>query len=123
MLCKLETCRLIEAAIETLSAIFDTETSIIRGALVEAHTHNWINDPFTYGAYSYTPVGMMQMPELLRAPIENTLFFAGEATASPAEQGTVNAALDSGVRCSREILNQIEAQRLEAVLLPQTLQV
>jgi len=40
----------------------------------------------------------------LAAPIENTLFFAGEATETDGYSGTVHGAIRSGLRCAKEVL-------------------
>ncbi|MGA8493419.1 MAG: FAD-dependent oxidoreductase, partial [Terriglobales bacterium] len=41
---------------------------------------------------------------LLGSPIENTLFFAGEATDTTGHNGTVHGAIASGRRAAQEIL-------------------
>ncbi|PHU22514.1 hypothetical protein BC332_07621 [Capsicum chinense] len=42
---------------------------------------NWGKDPYSYGAYSYVAVGSSgEDCDILRRPVENCLFFAGEAT-------------------------------------------
>ena len=47
---------------------------------------------------------MEDAPARLGESVEGTLFFAGEATADPAELGTVGGALDSGARTAEEVL-------------------
>ncbi len=66
--------------------------------------HDWQTDPFARGAYSYGNVGGADAAQLLAAPIEDTLFFAGEATNSEGHNGTVNGAISSGRRAVDEIL-------------------
>ena len=44
-------------------------------------------------------------PETLAKPIENRIFFAGEAT-SPVHYATVHGAIESGYRAADEILAQ-----------------
>ena len=74
-------------------------------SLVEAaYVHDWQADPFARGAYSYELVGGEQARRMLAAPVEDTLFFAGEATDTEGEAGTVTGALQSGVRAAREVL-------------------
>jgi monoamine oxidase len=70
--------------------------------LIASHTHNWTDDPCVRGAYSYIPVGGLFLPKQLAAPVDRTLFFAGEATALDAQMGTVFGALESGQRAARE---------------------
>lgn len=81
-----------------LARIFSTLSEKIHAHLVSCHSHNWARDPHIRGAYSYIPVNGLFMPKLLAQPVEDTLFFAGEATAQDAQLGTVFAALESGYR-------------------------
>jgi monoamine oxidase len=96
---------ILAEAIRALSRIFAVEQRHIRDQLVESWRHDWTRDPFTRGAYSYTPVGMLDMPQRLGEPVANTIYFAGEATVKSGEQGTVHAAIASGKRVAREILD------------------
>jgi monoamine oxidase len=64
--------------------------------------HDWSRDPFSRGAYSYIAVGGRGARATLAAPLENTLFFAGEATSNDGQGGTVNGALETGERAARE---------------------
>jgi monoamine oxidase len=41
--------------------------------------HGWRSDPFARGAYSYALPGHADARDVLAAPVENRLFFAGEA--------------------------------------------
>jgi monoamine oxidase len=66
--------------------------------------HDWENDPFARGAYSYVTVGGEAARGSLAQPLDDTLFFAGEATDSTGEAGTVTGALESGLRAAREVL-------------------
>ncbi|MGH7728578.1 MAG: flavin monoamine oxidase family protein [Vulcanimicrobiaceae bacterium] len=64
--------------------------------------HVWTRDPFSRGAYSYLRVGGGGARAVLAASVDDTLFFAGEATASGGRSGTVDGALRSGERAARE---------------------
>ena len=58
---------------------------------------NWLNDEFTLGAYSYHQVGSNQNTRNeLFAPLDDRLYFAGEAT-SCSHAGFTHGALISGV--------------------------
>ena len=98
----------LATAIRVMASVFKLDHGKIREALVASYTHDWMKDPFSLGAYSYTPVRMSDMPKRLAAPISETLFFAGEATDSEGEQGTVHGALSSGERAAHEILAAIQ---------------
>lgn len=89
-------------AVKILENVFRTKS--LRKQLVASHYYDWANDPQIRGAYSYIPVDGLDLPKALAAPVEGTLFFAGEATVRDAQTGTVFGALESGLRAAREIL-------------------
>lgn len=92
-----------DAAISSLAGALNQSTRRISRHLRAIHHHDWQADPFSRGAYSYLPVGAIDAPAQLAKPVQETLFFAGEATAK-GETGTVHAAIASGKRTAREIL-------------------
>jgi monoamine oxidase len=64
----------------------------------------WNQDPFSLGSYSYVPVGSKQsLRRQIGTPVENRVFFAGEAT-SQFFPATVHGAFLSGVRAAYEIM-------------------
>jgi len=93
--------------IDILARIFSEQPELIRQQLAEFHYHDWAEDPHILGAYSYIPVNGLDLPKLLAAPVEGTLFFAGEATVTDAQMGTVFGALESGERAAKEVLEAI----------------
>ena len=72
----------------------------------------WGHDPFARGAYSHALPGHADKRAVLAAPVDNRLFFAGEAT-SPNFFSTAHGARDSGERAAREVMAQ---QRRDANL-------
>jgi monoamine oxidase len=66
--------------------------------------HDWQADPYARGGYSYVRVGGTGAREALAEPLEETLYFAGEATDTE-QSGTVGGALASGLRAAKEILS------------------
>ena len=78
--------------------------------------YSWPNDPYAKGSYSYIASGqesILTSTEIrkgetfktLFAPIEDTLYFAGEHTSILSEvPGTMEAACESGERIARAIL-------------------
>jgi monoamine oxidase len=52
----------------------------IAALLSSWHVFDWQTDPYSRGACSYVPVGQSDAPQRLAEPIDDTLFFAGEAT-------------------------------------------
>ena len=85
----------------------------MKQVMVEFHHHNWSNDPFTRMAYSYVPVDQLETPRQLAEPVDNTLFFAGEATSLEAQNGTVHGALNSGLRAANEVARSLGIGRNE----------
>ncbi len=64
--------------------------------------HDWDHDEYARGAYSYVAVGGGNARAMLAAPLDATLFFAGEATSDDGQGGTVNGALETGERAAAE---------------------
>jgi monoamine oxidase len=93
------------AAIDSLQAGFGSKVKV-RRMLERAYLHDWQADPFARGAYSYVLVGGHSARKALAAPVEGTLFFAGEAAATGGESGTVAGALQSGMRAARQVLRE-----------------
>ena len=54
-------------------------------------------------AYSYIPVGGTDAQKELAEPVENTIYFAGEAINTAGHHGTVHGALASGLHAARLI--------------------
>ena len=94
---------LAQAAIESLQAAFGRKVRV-RRMLERAYLHDWQADPFARGAYSYVVVGGESARKALAAPVQDTLFFAGEAADTGGESGTVAGALQSGMRAARQVL-------------------
>jgi monoamine oxidase len=92
------------AAVEVLSRIFGEPKARILSLRSSAHTHDWSTDPFALGAYSYIPVGGLDLPKTLEEPLADTLYFAGECMVTDAQTGTVFGAMESGARAAREAL-------------------
>jgi len=94
----------VEQALQALSRLLKVRTDDLARLLKAEHFHDWQSDPFSRGAYSYGKVGADGAQEAIASPIENTLFFAGEATDTSGHNGTVHGAIASGVRAAREIM-------------------
>ena len=96
------------SAIECVSHIFGLRHQQVVSLLEAWYVHDWQADPFSRGAYSYIRVGGFDAPAVLSRPIENTLFFAGEATDTSGHGGTVHGALASGKRVADEVLDSLK---------------
>lgn len=95
---------LVELALDGLGALLG-ESQTVRNEFEAGLTHDWARDPFARGAYSYVAVGGAGARCALAASVENTLFFAGEATSTDGQSGTVNGALVTGARAAAEIFD------------------
>jgi monoamine oxidase len=100
--------QLVHKALQSLEKLFG-EPLDVSSELRGYYYHDWQQDPLACGAYSYVTVGASEARAQLAQPIEDTLFFAGEAT-DLEEGGTVTGALQSGVRAAREVLAAVGAQ-------------
>jgi len=101
---------ILGAALVSLSNALNLSTSSIEGHLRAYVVVDWQADPFSLGAYSYVPVGAITAPLTLAEPVENTLFFAGEATNSDGNSGTMHGAIATGYRAASELLDGLRRQ-------------
>jgi monoamine oxidase len=92
---------IVAKALESVEHMLQVDA---RRYVENAYFHNWQRDPFARGAYSYAKVGGLQARDELGRPLDETLFFAGEATALEGYSGTVAGAFDSGVRAAEEVI-------------------
>ncbi|HLW00890.1 MAG TPA: NAD(P)/FAD-dependent oxidoreductase [Ktedonobacterales bacterium] len=91
-------------ALDALARALHVRRGALEAQLDAWHFHNWSTDPYAYGAYSYARAGGADALGALAAPIEDTLFFAGEATNSDGYNALVHGALVTGTRAAREII-------------------
>jgi monoamine oxidase len=95
--------QLAALAVQSLESILGNQWDIA-DELDAVYFHDWQRDPFSRGAYSYAAVGGATARQDLARPLEDTLFFAGEATDYEGEAATVTGALQSGERAAAEVL-------------------
>ncbi|WP_158277330.1 NAD(P)/FAD-dependent oxidoreductase [Opitutus sp. ER46] len=91
------------AALATLARLWGVTVGELRAAVQDVVTHNWTEDPYSRGAYSFVRAGHDGAGAQLAEPVRDTLFFAGEATAEGEAIGTVHGALASGLRAAGEV--------------------
>jgi monoamine oxidase len=94
----------VGAALDALTKILEIDPVRVQAGFRGGFSHDWQADPFSRGAYSYAAVGGSRAGEALGAPLDATLFFAGEATQSDGQNATVHGAIASARRVAREIL-------------------
>jgi len=81
------------------------------------HIHRWGADPFSHGSYSFALPGCADYRQVLAAPVDGRLFFAGEAC-SAGDFSTAHGAWQTGVSAAEQVLavrdGQSPAQRSRA---------
>lgn len=97
---------LVDLGLESLSKIFHVSIAELRAQLLVYRVDDWSQDPYSLGAYSYEKVGEAPFRKVLHTPVDNTLFFAGEALYEGEHTpGTVEAALATGRKAARAIIS------------------
>ena len=94
----------LDKSLEALARLLKMDEPEIAAQLTAAYMHDWQSDPRSRGAYSYVKVGGDNAERDLGLPVEDTLFFAGEATDLIGNNGTVNGAIASGKRVTEEVM-------------------
>lgn len=97
----------LERATRSLAFVLGLEPSQVAAQVNGWRLANWLTDPFARGAYSFVPVGARDSGRQLAEPVEDTLFFAGEATDTNDQRGTVHGAMQSGLRAADEMLRAL----------------
>jgi monoamine oxidase len=97
----------VDRALDALARVVRVPRSVVDAQLVSWDGHDWAADPFARGAYSYVRVGGIEAQASLARPVDNTLFFAGEATELAGHQATVHGALFAGERAADEVLSSL----------------
>ena len=97
----------VQRALLSLCRLLGIQRQELETQLQAAYFHDWQTDPFSRGAYSYGGIGSDGAQQALAAPVESTLFFAGEAADVTGNNGTVHGAIASGYRAANEIVEAI----------------
>ncbi len=95
---------LCTVALTSLSNIFKLDMSLLKNLLNYHKIICWDNNPYVKGGYSFNTLNSEKAKKKLREPIDNSIYFAGEAIYSGEFQGTVEAALVSGRDVVREMI-------------------
>lgn len=101
----LSSAALAERGCESLAKMFQLEPGYLHGLVKGCYLHDWSADRNSLGAYSYVAKDGLAAPGMLAQPFCDTLYFAGEHTATDGHWGTVHAALDSGLRAADQIVH------------------
>jgi len=71
--------------------------------IAPVHIHRWKADPFARGSYSYALPGKAECRAVLAAPVEDRLFFAGEAC-SRHDYSTAHGAYLTGIAAAEQAI-------------------
>jgi monoamine oxidase len=93
----------VRAALDSLARGLLVPRAELAGTLEGWRVFDWQADPLARGAYSFLAPGALDAPVRLAAPIEGTLFFAGEATHTGGACGTVHGAIETGHRAAQAL--------------------
>lgn len=90
------------------------ELRVIFGNAVERHfvkgvATNWGHNPLTLGAYASAAPGKYDQRRILRQPIGDRIWFAGEAC-SRLEWATVGGAHDSGIEVATKVASALQTK-------------
>jgi monoamine oxidase len=100
-----------DRAVRAIARQFGLPRSKIVSLVEQCWYHDWSGDPYTLGAYSYAVVGGSRAAARLGRPIENTVFFAGEAADTEGRTGTVHGAIGTGYRAAEVVLDLTRGRR------------
>ena len=95
---------ILSKALNSLHNIFGLELLLLQKMLKGWHIVNWATDPYNCGGYAYDVVNGKSWREKLKAPLNSTIFFAGEALYEGPEIGTVEAALVTGKETAHQMI-------------------
>jgi monoamine oxidase len=98
---------IVDRAVDSLAAQIGVTRRRLASMIERTWMHDWEHDPFARGAYSYQMVGGADSPAALAKPMGGTLFFAGEATETSGDTGTVHGAIATGRRAARQVIHHI----------------
>ena len=96
-----------EAGLQSLATHLAIPRRTLGALVTGAWMHDWMDDPFSRGVYSYPVVGGSDASRILARPIDGTLFFSGEAADTEMRTGTVHGAIGSGRRAARSALKAL----------------
>ena len=92
------------ALLEELDLMYDGAAS---ASFIGSVVFDYSDKPFIKGAYGYSTIGMGNAREVAAEPINNQLFFAGEAMNTNGHHQTVHGAVESGYKAVIDLLNSV----------------
>jgi monoamine oxidase len=94
---------LIGQSLSSLASMFGMESTALRQRVTAACVVDWSAEPFIRGGYSFDTLESVEAKYFLSQPIDNTVYFGGEALYEGPAPGTVEAALANGKSVAEKI--------------------
>ena len=102
---------LLQTALQSLSSIFRMPPAMLQEELMNYKIINWLNQPYIKGGYSYNTLHSEKARKILASPVNNTIYFAGEAISKSESQGTVESALQSGHDTAEMLIGHYRSEK------------
>ncbi len=96
---------IINALLGELDTMFAGQAS---ANYIAGHVENWTTHPYIQGAYSYSTIGMNDARTVASNPVDDKLFFGGEAMNINGDHQSVHGAVETGYREVIRILESIQ---------------
>jgi len=98
---------LLEKAFLSLSAILQVSVTVLKEKAIAKTVFNWQRNGWSEGGYVYQTPESAEAIQLISTPVDDTIFFAGEALYQGKSPGTVEAAIVQG----KEVAGKIESEK------------
>lgn len=98
---------ILEKSLNALCSIFNIILDEMNSYLIASEVFDWQENLLSAGAYSYATPATKKALDILIKPMDNTIYFAGEAVYNGEHPGTVEAALVSGLNAAAAILESL----------------
>ena len=95
---------MIDFARDWISGVFGARA---KESVLRAHAASWSKDPWTLGAFSSAPAGAQEARKALSEPLNDAVWFAGEAI-HPTLWGTVGGAWQNGERAADAVIARLD---------------
>ena len=93
------------ALLQELDEIYNGQAT---ANFMDSRVYNYTNKPYIKGAYGYSTIGMGDARKVAAEPIDNKLFFAGEAMNTNGHHQTVHGAVESAYKSVSDIFNSVK---------------
>lgn len=99
---------ILQIALQSLSNAFAIPVEVLKLNLKASKIANWCKEADINGGYSFNTVKSVEAKKVLHQPVNDTIFFAGEALFEGAPGGTVEAALTSAKKTAQQVLKTLK---------------